>query len=81
MVLYKANGEIWHPHYEDTRALDDLLRRIVDAIRYRHTTLGAQDAYGKALARLSDAATEYTATLRSDPTAAGPVPEVRRRAS
>lgn len=81
MFLYKANGEIWNPYYEETRVLDDLLRRIVDAIRYRRTTLGDADPYGRALARLTEAATEYTATLRTDPDAAGPVPEVRRWAS
>lgn len=75
MQLYKANGELWNPYYEDTRVLDDMLRRIVDAIRYRRTTLEAGDAYGRALTRLTEAATDYTATLRSDPTAAGPVPQ------
>lgn len=78
MYLYKANGEIWNPHTEDTRVLDDLLRRIVDAIRYRRTTLDDADPYGRALARLTDAVTEYTAVLRSDPTAAGPIPQLQR---
>lgn len=74
MQLFKANGEVWNPHYEDTRVLDDMLRRIVDAIRYRRATLEDGDAYGKALTRLTEAATDYTAILRSDPKAAGPVP-------
>jgi hypothetical protein len=78
MQLYKANGELWNPYLEDTRELDDLLRRIVDAIRYRRQTLDAADPYGKALARLTEAATEYTATLRKTPEAAGPVPRLNR---
>lgn len=81
MQLYNANGERWNPYYEDTRVLDDLLRRIVDAIRYRRQTLDNADPYGQALARLTEAATEYTATLRSDPEAAGPVPQIDRWAS
>lgn len=78
MYLYKADGELWNPHSEDTRVLDDLLRRIVDALRYRRPTLDDSDAYGQALAQLTDAATQYTAALRSDPQAAGPVPELHR---
>lgn len=78
MYLYKANGEIWNPHTEDTRVLDDLLRRIVDALRYRRTTLDDVDAYGKALSTLTEAALDYTAVLRRDPAAAGPVPELNR---
>lgn len=74
MLLHKANGEIWNPYYEETRVLDHLLRQIVDAIRYRRTSLDSTDPYGHALARLSEAATKYTATLRSNPAAAGPVP-------
>lgn len=80
MFLYKENGELWNPYYEETDVLDDLLRRIVDAIRYRRGKLDHADRYGRAVARLSEAATEYTASLRADPDAAGPVPEVRLRA-
>lgn len=81
MQLYKANGDLWNPNYEDTRVLDDMLRRIVDGMRYRRQTLGNADPYGRALARLTEAATEYTATLRGDPEAAGPVPRVNRWAA
>jgi hypothetical protein len=75
-VLYKANGELWNPHYEKTEVLDELLRRIVDALRYRRTQLGTEDAYGRAVAGLIEAATHYTTQLRANPAAAGPVPRV-----
>lgn len=78
MQLYNGDGEFWNPYLEDTRELDDLLRRIVDAIRYRRPTLNNQDPYGKALARLTEAVTDYTSTLRKDPEAAGPVPRINR---
>ena len=76
MDLYNADGTVWNPHREDTRDLDDLLRRIVDAIRYRRRTPEALDVYGQAVTRLTEAATEYTAILRSDPKAAGDPPEL-----
>lgn len=81
MLLYKANGEPWNPFYEETHVLDDLMRRIIDALRYRRPGLESTDDYSQALARLSEAATEYTAALRRDREAAGRVPEVRRWAS
>jgi len=80
MFLYKANGEVWNPCYEETEVLDDVLRRIVDAIRFRRTTIDDGDAYGQAVVELTEAVTQYTRTLRSDPAAAGPVPRVRLQA-
>ena len=76
MDLYKADGSIWNPHGEDTRDLDDLLRRIVDAIRYRQGIPEALDLYGQSVTRLTEAATQYTAALRSAPEAAGNPPEL-----
>ena len=80
MFLYKHDGEIWNPCYEETEVLDDVLRRIVDAIRYRRTSIEDSDDYGRAVVRLTEAVTQYTRTLRSDPAAAGPVPVVRLHA-
>ncbi|UCC25268.1 MAG: hypothetical protein JSU98_16330 [Gemmatimonadales bacterium] len=74
MQLYKANGEIWNPHYADIRELDHLLRKIVDAIRYRRPTLSDQDAYGQAVTHLTEAAMQYTAIRRREEAAAGSTP-------
>jgi hypothetical protein len=81
MSLYKANGDPWNPQYEETRVLDDVLRRIVDALRYRRPGLSEDDAYARALARLSEAATDFTTAFRENPAAAGPTPEAWRWAS
>jgi predicted short-subunit dehydrogenase-like oxidoreductase (DUF2520 family) len=75
MQLYKANGEIWNPHYADVRELDHLLRKIVDAIRYRRPALSDQDAYGQAVTHLTEAAMEYTAVRRRERAATGSVPD------
>ena len=74
MHLFDENGDIWDPNFEETRVLDDLLRRIVDAIRYRRVPIQSADAYAEAVAKLTEAVTDYTATLRADPAAAGPTP-------
>ena len=81
MLLYKANGEPWDPYREETRVLDVLLRQIVDALRFRRPKLDNADPYGGAIANLTAAATEYSATLRSDPDAAGTVPHTHSWAS
>ena len=76
MNLYRANGELWDPHYADAQELDWMLRRIVDAIRYRRRSLRVDDPYARAVARLTEAALEYTATRRSDPAAVGAAPRL-----
>ena len=87
MELYDARGRALDLYDTELEELDALLRQVVDAIRYRRTTLGDGDPYGRAVTRLTEVTLDYTVALRChgdgcyERTPAGVGPILHRRAS